>query len=394
MKAVQFYLPTNIHAGPGVFRSLPGMLPEPAGKTALISDTGILKTEKAQELVSGLRDAGCSLAVFDGVIPNPDEDAAAEAADFVKTSGAAQVIGLGGGSSLDTAKVACALAVNDKPLAAYQWEGEQFERPPVPLFALPTTSGTGSEVTGVSVITSRNTKKGVVGPAMYPRAALIDAELTLSLPPFLTAHTGMDALAHAVEAFVGKTATPLSDSFAREAISLIGKYLLRVFDNGADIEARHGMALASCMAGIAFDQSGLGIVHSLASPLCADLHISHGLAMAFLLPYGMEFNRQVREERIAEAGALLGAVPEGTPAGDAAGRTVEYVRGLRERLGLTEAFREITRKFDEHKRAGEAGEDNFGQRAAEVFLMRNNPVQPAPDECAALFTKMFSEHRV
>jgi alcohol dehydrogenase class IV len=394
MEAVQFYLPTKIIAGPGVFRTLPGLLPVQNGTTALITDTGILATEKARELVSILRDAGGSLEIYDRVVPDPDEAAAGEAADFVKNCGADQVISLGGGSSLDTAKVACALAVNDKPLSAYQWEGEKFTNPPVPLFALPTTAGTGSEVTGVSVITSRDTKKGVLGDAMYPKAALIDAELTLSLPPNLTAHTGMDAIAHAVEAYVGRSASPVSDSFAREAIRLAGRNLLRVYENGGDLEARHGMALASCMAGIAFDQSGLGIIHSLASPVCADLHIPHGLAMAFLLPHGMEFNRRVREERIAEIGVLLGAVPEAMPAAEAAEQTVQYVAELRVRLGLTEDFREITRKFDEHKISTGTNEENFGRRATEVFLMRNNPVQPTPKECAAVFTKIFAEHRV
>lgn len=386
MTALEFNLPTKIIAAPGAFRSLPDYLPRGAGKTAVISDAGILATERAGELLSILENGGFTLSVFDRVVPNPDEAAVEEAVAFLRECSAEQVVALGGGSSLDTAKVAAALAVNDKPLSAYQWEGERFEHPPLPLTALPTTSGTGSEVTGVSVITSRNTKKGVLGDAMYPMITIVDAELTLSLPPRLTAHTGMDALAHAVEAYLGKSAHPISDSFAREAVRLIGENLLKVFEDGGNIEGRHNMALASSMAGIAFDQSGLGIVHSLASPVCADLHVPHGLAMAFLLPYGMEFNRKVRGERIAEIGKLLGA--------DSEAQTVQYVTKLRTQLGLEDDFRQISAAFSEHKSTTGTDEENFGKRAAEVFLMRNNPVQPSPAECAALFTKIFSEHTV
>jgi alcohol dehydrogenase class IV len=386
----EFFLPTKIIAEPGIFRSLPDLLPVSRGRTAVFTDKGIRQTERAQELLKILEKEGFDPQVYDAVVPNPDEKAAMEATEFIKRSGAQQVVALGGGSSLDTAKIACALAANPGSLEEYQWEGRKFENEPLPLCALPTTSGTGSEVTGVSVITSRNTKKGVLGDAMYPKLTLIDAELTLSLPPRITAHTGMDTLTHAVEAFLGRGASPVSDGFARESIRLTGKNLPLVFTNGDNLEARHEMALASSMAGIAFDQSGLGIVHSLAGPVCADLHIPHGLAMAFLLPFGLEFNREVSTGRIAEIGKLLGAVKEGDSTEKAVEKTIAYVRALRDELDLQPDFDDIVAKFHEHKKASGIDEADFGKRASQMFLMKNNPVHPSADECAELFGRIFA----
>lgn len=392
MTGVRFHLPTDVIVEPGIFRKLRGLLPVKGGRTAVITDKGIEETDGAKELFS-LLEKEYPLSIYNRVVPNPDEDSASQAAEFLRKSGVKQVIALGGGSSLDTAKIAAALAVNDKPLSAYQWDGEEFENPPLPLYALPTTSGTGSEVTGVSVITSRGTKKGVLGPAMYPRAALVDAELTVSLPPRLTAHTGMDALAHAVEAYLGRSASAVTDAFAEQAIRLTGKYLLRVFENSGDVEGRHGMALASTMAGIAFDQSGLGFIHAMASPVCADLHVPHGLAMALLLPYGLEFNRKEREKRVAEIGVLLGAV-ESSGASGAAEQTVRFITDLRSTLKLDSEFDKIGKLFGEHKKNTGTDEADFGRRAAEGHLMKNNPIHPEPEECAAVFTKMFTERTV
>ena len=258
MKAI-LDLPTAIYSGKGIHREL-GELVKTGEKVIIITDEGLASTPVLGMITSVLDEGKISYMIYTKVSPNPDEETVRLILDYIKKEGADRIIALGGGSPLDAAKAAAALAPNPGPMEDYQWNSRIFENPPIPLIAIPTTAGTGSEVTGVAVISSRNMKKGIKQQAIFPEAAVIDPQLMAGLPPFLTAVTGLDALTHAIEAYTGLNSNPLTDSLCIEAIRLIHTYLPRAFRNGSDLEARENMALASTMAGIAMDQSGLGIV--------------------------------------------------------------------------------------------------------------------------------------
>jgi alcohol dehydrogenase len=275
------------------------------------------------------------------------------------------------------------MAANEGPLEDYQWNGRSFEKAPLPLFAVPTTAGTGSEVTGVAVITSRNTKKGVADRYIFPEVALVDPELMRSLPPYVTAITGMDALTHAIEAYIGLGANEITDSLSERAIELIGTYLPKAYANGNDMEARYYMAVASTMAGIAMDQAGLGIVHAMASPVCAYLHYSHGFANAFLLPYGMEFNVIARKDKLACVSKLLGESTEFMTVDKAAWSSIERVRLLLDELDLSDKISaEISTSSD-------VDVDIFAKATANMFLARNNPRIVTVDQCKKIFEEIF-----
>ena len=216
------------------------------------------------------------------------------------------MIGLGGGSALDTAKGIAVLAANPGKVSDYVGL-DRVSSPGLPTIMVPTTAGTGSEVTFTAVFTDRKTKTkgGINSRFLYPTVALLDPELTLSLPPEVTAQTGLDALTHAMEAYTSNQANPLSDLVALKAISLIGRSLKRAVRKGTDIEAREDMLLGSLLAGMALANAGVTAVHAMAYPLGAFFNIPHGLANAVLLPYVLEYNRPSCPDRFARLGNAL-----------------------------------------------------------------------------------------
>jgi alcohol dehydrogenase class IV len=387
MQAV-FHLPTKIHAGQGSHTILPLLLE--GHRVLIVTDSGIAASPVLPMVQTVLLDAGVDAGLYTDIQTNPDQSTVERLTTFIRCSGIDQIVALGGGSPIDAAKAAAALATNPGTLDAYQWEGRSFEQKPLPLIAVPTTAGTGSEVTGVSVITSRNIKKGILGEAIFPRAAIVDPLLMTGMPLFLTASTGLDALTHAIEAYIGRNANPITDSMALEAIRLIARYLLKAGRNGDDLEAREGMAVASTLAGIAMDQAGLGIVHSLSSPVCAYLHQSHGFANAMLLPFGLEFNLTAAEEKLAALAQLLepagatGAARAGTGEQDRetlARSAISAVRRLITALGLDEQIA--------HVRSERVNIPLFAADAAKMFLIRNNPRSAGEAECREIFSEIF-----
>ncbi len=222
-------------------------------------------------------------------------------------SDAQAVVALGGGSVIDVGKAVGLLRTNGGRYADYQWGGRPITRPILPLVAVPTTSGTGSEVTKVTVIEDPETrfKKGVLSPHLFARAAVLDPALTLSLPAHLTAATGADVVGHALEAFAGRRANPITDALALDALRRAWRHLPRATHLGDDLPARQEMMLASAMAGLAFDQSGLGIIHSLAGPVAGRYELHHGLCIGLLLPQGLAYNLPVLGDK--RAGPAAGA---------------------------------------------------------------------------------------
>ncbi len=257
-----------------------------------VTDRGIRAHELERNALQSLRDAGAEVLVFDGVEADPSLETLNAARATAQDGRATGVVGFGGGSSLDVAKLAALLAGSGENLDT-AWGVGNARGPRLPLVLVPTTAGTGSEVTPVSIITvGGDEKRGVSSPILQPDIALLDAELTLSLPAGTTAATGVDAMVHAIEAYASKNSNnnPLSRMLAVEALQLLGGHIERVIAEPGDIDARGAMLIGSTLAGMAFANSPVAAVHALAYPIGGTFHIPHGLSNALVLPHVLAFN--------------------------------------------------------------------------------------------------------
>lgn len=363
-----FPLPTDLHFGRGVLSQLPDHMADLGGDHAfIVTDSGIREAGLVDRVVEVLDDANLSYTVFDRVKPDSGSNVIAESRDRFTSSDANVVIGLGGGSSLDTAKATASLANN--PGSPLEYVGlHRLANRGAPVIAIPTTAGTGSEVTLWSVFTdeTRDVKVAIGDFKNYPSVALCDPELTISLPSKMSAATGMDALAHAVESFTNRATQPISASLSLSAIELIGRYLRKVVSRGDDVEARCGMMMASTMAGIAMNPTRLGLAHALAMPLGSwELQVPHGIGIAVTLPRVMEFNHTAAPRRFASVAAALGEAEGDMDAKEAAGRSVEAVRALGQDIGIPTGLSEYG-----------VGEDDVSRVVEEAMESGNVPVNP------------------
>ncbi len=381
----KFFLPTEIIMGKGSLKTLSEKVTS-EDRVFVVTDPGIEKAGLTKALIDIVKAAGAQVKIFNRVEPNPTSGMVHEAVKELKAASATMVIAIGGGSSLDLGKVIAALASNDGKLEDYQWNGVPFEKASLPFIAIPTTAGTGSEVTRVAVIVDRNIKKGVNSDKLFPKVAIIDPELMTGLPSGLTASTGMDALSHAVEAYVGINSTPFTDSLAIEAVKLISRSLVRACKCGADIEAREDMALASTLAGAAMDQAGLGIVHSMAGPFCGVFHLPHGEANAVLLKYGMRFNLQAVPEKFAALAEAFGCNCEGMAALEAGSMAVDAVCRILDETGLAIDLKVYGLK--------ETDADLVAEQTFKMFLLKNNPFKPTQEECRQLYLEVLEGEKV
>ncbi|WP_160285616.1 iron-containing alcohol dehydrogenase [Pseudomonas knackmussii] len=279
-----------------------------ASRVMLVSDPGIARLGLLDGVLPSFASAGVAIEVFDQVLADPPESVVLQAVAQARSMGAQLVVGFGGGSSMDVAKLVALLAHPQ----AIQGLGEVFgvgnaRGPRLPLIQVPTTAGTGSEVTPIAIVTTgETTKTGVVSPYLLPDLAVLDADLTLGLPPAVTAATGIDAMVHAIEAYTSKLKkNPLSDLLAREALRLLASNLDEVVRNGANREARQAMLLGACLAGQAFANAPVAAVHALAYPLGGHFHIPHGLSNALVLPEVIRFNAASAAPLYAELAPLL-----------------------------------------------------------------------------------------
>ena len=330
-------VPTDIHFGCGVLSTLPDRLKSLGAKRPfLVTDAGLRAAGLVERVETLLASGGLPVAVFDGVKPDSGSDLIGEAASRLRASEADAVVGLGGGSSLDTAKAVAAMATNSGSILDYAGLHKIVNRP-LPMVAIPTTAGTGSEVTLWSVFTDEGKKVKVAAGSvlLYPSVALCDPDLTIDLPPPLTAATGMDALGHAIECYTNDACQPISAALALEAIGMIGRFLRTAVLNGRDRSARYAMLLASTMAGIAMNPTRLGLAHALAMPLGSwDLRIPHGAAIAITLPVVMEFNHLAQPERYIEVARALGEPVSRLSARDGAARSFAAVKRLAQDVGI------------------------------------------------------------
>lgn len=300
--------PRAILSGPGSVASAGEALVEiGAGKAALICDEGIKKAGLINGAVKAAEEKGISVTVISTAEPEPSADAVNGVCAAVRKGGYDSVIGLGGGSSLDSAKLAAALAVNDGDVRDFLGT-DLIEKPGLPMLMIPTTSGTGSEVTPNAIVSlpDEGRKVGAVSRFLVPDVAILDPELTLGLPSAITASTGLDALIHCLESYIGNKANVLSDGYALQGIKLISESLMDAYRSGDNLEAREKMIIGSCYGGMALTAAGTAAVHALAYATGAKYHIPHGVSNSMLLVPVLERSLDACEDRLADIGGIMG----------------------------------------------------------------------------------------
>lgn len=308
MSEFVFNTTPSIVCRPGAIEVLPEMARGLLGRRLLVvTDQGLCKADLIDPIVKQLEAAGLSVCLYTDVVADPPEAVVLEAQAAALAHNVDGVIGIGGGSSLDVAKLAALLLGSGETLSQIYGVG-LAQGPRLPLILVPTTAGTGSEVTPISIVTTgTNEKKGVVSPVLLPDAAILDADLTIGLPAHVSAATGIDAMVHAIEAYTSASPNnnPLSKALAKEALRLLGANIVRVIENPKDREARSHMLLGSMLAGQAFANSPVAAVHALAYPIGSLFHVPHGVSNALVLPHVMRFNMEQCGAAYAELAPLV-----------------------------------------------------------------------------------------
>lgn len=371
------FSPGKLLVGPGSSASLAQELP---GKPVylVVTDQGLGRAGVAARLTRILEQAGKRFHVFDGVAADPPIEVVASALEAARQNGCNAVLALGGGSSLDTAK---ALAVNmkhDVSLREYG-DGRSVEGPISPLYAIPTTAGTGSEATRVAVITdaAKKEKMAIRGDHLTPLISALDPDMLVGIPARIAAETGIDALTHAIEAFVSRNANTVTDVLALGAIEKIGSHLRRFVQDTTDKAAALEMLVASCLAGQAFTNAGLGLVHSIGEVLGSRYHTSHGLSCALYLPATMAFNLPAAPERFEKIARALGEDVKDLAPEEGGRRAVAAVERLFESLNLPRTYTAVGVDFT---LTSKMVEDILPQ-----FSTQCNPRKADADQIAALF---------
>jgi alcohol dehydrogenase class IV len=351
MQPFSFVTTAQILCETGAVQRLASLCAERGARRVLIvTDPGIVRLDMLDDVLPGFTVAKIAVAIFSDVTADPSQDCVLAAVKRARHIGADLIVGFGGGSSMDVAKLVALLAHPQcaQPLIElYGVDKARGQR--LPLIQVPTTAGTGSEVTPIAIVTTgETTKMGVVSPLLLPDLAVLDAVCTLGLPPAVTAATGIDAMVHAIEAYTSKLKrNPLSSLLAREALRLLADNLDQAVHNGSNLVARQLMLLGACLAGQAFANAPVAAVHALAYPLGGHFHIPHGLANSLVLPHVLRFNLPIAMEDYAElALPLLG---ERLQAGDGKSRAEQFVRELEHlasRCGLPTTLRDagVTRQ--------------------------------------------------
>ncbi len=379
-------LPREMRIGGGSFDQLPEVVAGLGSRRPMvITDSFLAGGGLADRLVQPLVAAGLDAVYFDGTVPDPTTDSLEEALRAVRDHGADLLIGLGGGSPMDTAKALALLAVRDGTMRDYKAPLRNDE-PGLPVVAVPTTAGSGSEATQFTIITdsASDEKMLCIGRAFLPVAAVIDYELTLTMPARLTADTGIDALTHAVEAYVSRRNNPFADGFSLQAISTIGASLRRVYADGADRPARAAMMLAATQAGIAFSNSSVALVHGMSRPIGAHFHLAHGLSNAMLFPAVTRFSLSAATGRYADCARAFGCATVADSDERAAQELLDTLTELGRDLAVpTPATSGISRD------RWEGLVPLMARQAIESGSPANNPRVPTATEIEALYLEIF-----
>ena len=335
--------PTSIRFGCGAVADL-GVIVKKLGGTQvfLVADPGLEAANLLNRITKPLDDAAIPFTLYTKVDPEPGLLLADQGADLARQAGSDCVVGVGGGSAMDVAKAVSILLTNGGRAEDYLGLGK-IKKLGVPKIMIPTTAGTGAEVSFTAVFINEKTKSkgGMNGDPLYPEAAILDPELTASLPPQVTASTGIDAFTHAIEAFVSTQAHPMSDMYAREAMKLISANLAKAYAHGGNMVARTNMQMGSLLAGKALATAGVGLVHAMAYPLGGMFDIPHGLANAVLLPYVLQYNLIGAPEKYAEVATIMGCDTKGMNHKEAARCLVEAVFELNMEIGIPATLAEL-----------------------------------------------------
>ena len=386
MSPFAFNTSPGIRFGDGIASDLANVCGELLGQNVLfITDNGLTNLGLTKNALVSLEAAGIAVTVFDGVEADPSRATVMAAVEIAKSAGVNAVVGFGGGSSLDVAKLVALIAGSGEGLDE-AWGVGNAKGPRLPLVLVPTTAGTGSEVTPVSIITvEEGEKRGVVSPLILPDLAILDVDLTIGLPPHITAATGIDAMVHAIEAYTSKSANnnPMSRMLAVEALTHLGSNIEKAVFDGADRNARGAMLLGSMLAGMAFANSPVASVHALAYPLGGTFHVPHGLSNALVLPHVLRFNAAVASNGSAIQYAELArhAFPdldtnEGAQATCSA--FIERLASLSEKLGLETKMRQLgVEKSDLEQMAEDA--------MKQTRLLVNNPREMSKSDALAIY---------
>ncbi|MCJ2108691.1 iron-containing alcohol dehydrogenase [Methylobacterium sp. E-041] len=330
MNPFLFQTTPNLLFEAGAAGKIPELVAKFGARTILlVTDRGVRAAGLTRAAEAALAQAGCRIDVFADVVADPPSHVVETAAAFARASGAELVLAIGGGSALDTAKLVAYLARSDDALDAIYGVGlATGER--LPLILVPTTAGTGSEVTPIAIVTTpTQEKKGVVAPRLLPDWAVLDPELTRGLPAAVTAATGIDAMVHAIEAYTSRhRKNPISDGLARQALGLLACHIRIACTDGGDVEARSGMLLGSMLAGMAFANAPVAAVHALAYPIGALFHVPHGLSNALVLMGVLRFNLPEARALYAELAPILDPDARDRPAAEAADRFVAALAAI------------------------------------------------------------------
>lgn len=357
-----------------------------AARPIVVTDRFLVSTGVAARVAESLAASGMEAAVYDGTIPDPTTDSLESGLAAIREHGADSIVALGGGSPIDTAKALSVLAVRGGHMRELK-APFQFMGPALPVIAVPTTAGTGSEVTQFTIITdsANNEKMLCAGPGYLPKAAVVDYELTLSMPPRLTADTGIDALTHAIEAYVSRKANPVSDVYALAAISRIGRYLRRAYRDGDDREAREEMMTAATLAGMAFSNASVALVHGMSRPLGGHFQIAHGMANAMLFAEITAFSVGHAVERYATCARTLGVASADDEDQAAADALVAELRALAHEVEVpTPASRGIEQALWEER------VPVMAQQALASGSPNNNPRVPTAEQVEQLYRAIYA----
>lgn len=388
----EFFCPVKVIAGNAALEHIPFELATLGSKRPMIiTDKGVRSNQLLAPIEAAFESTDAVIGcIFDDVPPDSSLDTVRQAAALYRENQCDAIIAVGGGSVIDTSK-ATNILVSEGGDDLLKYSGaHNLPKPLKPFFVIPTTSGTGSEVTMVAVVSdkAKNVKMAFASYYLMPHAAILDPRMTLTLPPHLTAMTAMDALTHAVEAYTCLAANPISDAYATAAIKKISGNLFNVLDNPNDSQGRLELAQASTMAGIAFSNSMVGLVHSLGHALGAVAHLPHGLCMNLFLPYVLEYNKEVNGDKIADlllplAGADIYAQ---TPAHLRANKAITTIQAMRDRLfSLTK----LPRTLQETGKVTEAQLDEVAEKALNDGSIIYNPKEATIEDLRAILQKAW-----
>ncbi|MCE5211331.1 MAG: iron-containing alcohol dehydrogenase [Deltaproteobacteria bacterium] len=383
-KTFSFTGAKKIIFGNGSLLSLASHVKEHNAQNPLVViDKNLAKTDLLEKVANVLIPAGIKFTVYDKVVPEPPIELADEGAKIAVKDKCDIVIGIGGGSAMDVAKAIAVIATN-KGAAADYLGLNKVPKPGLPKIMIPTTAGTGSEVTFTAVFLRKNLKKkeGMNSPYLYPELALLDPELTLSLPPVPTAHTGLDALCHAIESYTSVNSSPMSEMFSLEAIALIAENLRTCVHDGKNIVARERMLLGSLYAGIGLANAGVTAVHSLSYPLGGKYGVGHGLANTMLLPAVMAFNLPSALEKFTDVAEAMGENVEGLPVREAAYLALEAVEALIEDCDIHDTISKFGVKEKDFPALADVA-------VTVARPLENNPRKLTKDDMIAIYAQAF-----